>query len=142
MGERTIYISDADLERLERLVVGPRRWKNRDSRDREYLLALEAELDRAHVLPAAALPPDVVTMHTPVRVTDLAEGRQRVLMLVFPGETDSAQGKVSVLAPIGTALLGYRVGDVVEWHVPGELRRFRIDAVLPGRGAAPASTGY
>ena len=130
MTERTIYISDTDLQRLERLVGGPRRWRSRRSRDSEYLEALEAELDRAQVVPAGDLPEDVVAMHAPLRVTDLDDGHQRALTLVFPGEADSTQGKISVLAPIGTALLGYRVGDIVEWRVPGGLRRFRIDAIL------------
>jgi len=84
----------------------------------------------------------------PVRVTDLDGGHQRTLTLVLPGEADSSQGKISVLAPIGTALLGYRVGDTVEWRVPGGLRRFRIDAVLHQpearrrkRGLAPMGAG-
>ena len=50
---------------------------------------------------------------------------------MFPGEADIAQGRISLLAPVGTALLGYRVGDVVRWQVPGGLRRYRIDAVVP-----------
>jgi len=130
MAERTIYISEADNDRLEQLVFGPRRWRRPgDGRDQEYLRALEAELERAQVVPAAALPQDVVTMRARVRVTDLADGAQRTLTLVFPGEADAAQGKISVLAPLGTALLGYRAGDTVEWQVPGGLRRFRIEAV-------------
>ncbi len=140
MVERTIYISESDLERLERLVLGPQRGRRSGSgRDGEYLQALEAELDRARVMAAEDIPADVVTMHVPVRVTDLDDGEQRTLTLVFPGEADSAQGKISVLAPIGTALLGYRAGDTVEWRVPGGLRRFRIDAVLRPRAARPAA---
>jgi regulator of nucleoside diphosphate kinase len=131
MVERTIYISDADNDRLEQLVFGPRRWRHPwDARDREYLQALEAELERARILPAADIPADVVTMHSRVRVTDLDGGEQRTLTLVFPAEADAAHGKISVLAPLGTALLGYRAGDTVEWQVPGGLRRFRVDAVL------------
>jgi regulator of nucleoside diphosphate kinase len=138
MAERTIYISESDLERLERLVLGRRGWR-RGGRDSEYLQALEAEMDRAKVMAADDIPADVVTMHVPVRVTDLDDGQQRTLTLVFPGEADSAQGKISVLAPIGTALLGYRAGDTVEWQVPGGLRRLRIDAVRRPRAARPAA---
>jgi regulator of nucleoside diphosphate kinase len=130
MMERTIYISESDLERLERLVLGPRGWRRGGGRDGEYLQALEAELDRAQVMAACDIPRDVVTMHVPVRVTDLDGGERRTLTLVFPGEADSGQGKISVLAPVGTALLGYRVGDIVEWQVPGGLRRLRIEAIL------------
>jgi len=141
MAERTIYISEHDLERLERLVLGPR-GRRRGGRDDEYLEALEAELDRAQVVAAQDIPQDAVTLHVPVRVTDLDDGHQRTLTLVLPGEADAAQGKISVLAPIGTALLGYRAGDTVEWRVPGGLRRFRIDAVLrraAERGTATAT---
>jgi regulator of nucleoside diphosphate kinase len=138
MAERVIHVSESDLERLERLVLGRRGWR-RAGRDSEYLEALEAELDRARVMAASDIPRDVVTMHVPVRVTDLDDGAQRTLTLVFPGEADSAQGKISVLAPIGTALLGYRAGDTVEWRVPGGLRRYRIDAVEPA--AMPAAAG-
>ncbi len=130
MTDRTIHISEADLERLERVVLGPRRWRGGGGRDSEYLQALEAELDRARVVAAGDIPADVVTLHVPVRVTDLDGGQQRTLTLVLPDEADSTHGKISVLAPIGTALLGYRVGDTVEWRVPGGLRRFRIEAVL------------
>ncbi|MFB3819624.1 MAG: nucleoside diphosphate kinase regulator [Candidatus Methylomirabilales bacterium] len=137
MSERTIYISDADNERLERLVFGPRRWRHPwDVRDQEYLQALEAELERAHIVPAAEIPADVVTMHSRVQVTDLDGGTTRNLTLVFPAEADAAQGKISVLAPLGTALLGSRAGDTVEWPVPGGRRRFRIEAVLHQPDAA------
>ncbi len=139
MVTQTIYISESDLERLERVVLGPKQARRSGGRDSEYLQALEAELDRARVMAVGDIPTDVVTLHVPVRVTNLDDGHQRTLTLVLPGEADSAQGKISVLAPIGTALLGYRVGDRVEWRVPAGLRRFRIDAVLhrpaAGRGA-------
>jgi regulator of nucleoside diphosphate kinase len=50
--------------------------------------------------------------------------------VVFPSEADSEQGKISILAPVGTALLGYRVGDTVEWKLPGGLRRLKIERIL------------
>jgi regulator of nucleoside diphosphate kinase len=130
MAERKIYISDADIERLEQLVFGPRRWGGGAARVREEVRALEAELDRAEVVPSGDIPNDVVTMHSEVRITDLTAGEERTLTLVYPIEADSARGRISILAPIATALLGYRVGDTVEWTVPGGDRRLRIDAIL------------
>ena len=130
MAERKIYISDADIERLEQLVFGHRRWGGGTRWVREEVRALEAELDRAEVVPSGDIPNDVVTMHSEVRITDLTAGEERTLTLVYPIEADSTRGRISILAPIATALLGYRVGDTVEWKVPGGVRRLRIDALL------------
>jgi regulator of nucleoside diphosphate kinase len=60
----------------------------------------------------------------------LATGEKVAYTLVFPGKADSSTGKISVLAPIGTAVLGYRVGDVVEWRVPAGSRKFRVEKLL------------
>jgi regulator of nucleoside diphosphate kinase len=125
--ERKIFITDADRDRLERLLLGTRVWT---SRDKEHLEALEEELDKAQTVTAADIPEDVVTMRSQVRVKDLKAGTEMDLSVVFPSEADSEQGKISVLAPVGTALLGYRVGDTVEWKVPGGVRRLRIERIL------------
>lgn len=127
MNERKIFITDTDRDRLEKLLLGTRQWSNRD---KEHLQALEAELDKAHTVGSKDIPGDVVTMRTQVRVRDLKSGAEMDLSVVFPSEADSEQGKISVLAPVGTALLGYRVGDTVEWAVPGGLRRLKIERIL------------
>lgn len=127
MAERAIYVTDFDMERLRRLLEGTRLWS---SRDRQYLERLEEELDRAHVVPSEEIPRDVATMNSRVKVKDLDSGKELVLTLVFPSDADVEQGKVSIVAPIGTALLGYRVGDTVEWTVPAGLRRLKISEVL------------
>jgi regulator of nucleoside diphosphate kinase len=87
-------------------------------------------LDRAEVVPSEDIPNDVVTMHSEVRITDLTADEERTFTLVYPVESDSTRGRISILAPIATALLGYRVGDTVEWKVPAGVRRLRIDAIL------------
>lgn len=127
VNERKIFITDTDRDRLEKLLLGTRQWSNRD---KEHLQALEAELDKAHTVGSKDIPGDVVTMRTQVRVRDLKSGAEMDLSVVFPSEADSEQGKISVLAPVGTALLGYRVGDTVEWAVPGGLRRLKIERIL------------
>lgn len=127
MRERKIFITDLDRDRLERLLLGARVWSNRD---REHLQALEEELDKAQTVASRDIPADVVTMRSQVRVKDLASGHESDLTVVFPSEADSEQGRISVLAPVGTALLGYRVGDTVEWKVPGGLRRLKIERIL------------
>ena len=95
------------------------------------------------MVPRAEIPPDVVTMGSTVRLTDLQTGEEETYTLVYPNDADIDENKLSVLAPIGTALLGYRAGDVVEWPVPAGVRRFRVEEVLsqPARALAPFPPG-
>src|SRR4051794_6314635 len=136
MKERTLIISHADRERLEALIDSARM----DSRVREdYLAALEGELSRARVVPAGEVPADVVTMNSVVRLRDLDSDDTEEYELVYPADADVAHNRISVLAPIGTAILGYRLGDVIEWPVPAGLRRLRGGEGLyqPGGGGGP-----
>lgn len=127
MEPRDIYITDYDLTRLRELLGVGISFANRD---RQSLEALQGELDRAHIVEPQDVPQDVVTMNSRVRLTDVETNEEQVYTLVFPSEANVEQRKISVLAPIGTAILGYRVGDTVEWPVPGGMRRLRIDEVL------------
>jgi regulator of nucleoside diphosphate kinase len=69
-------------------------------------------------------------MNSQVRVKDMDSKTEMVFTLVFPAEADYEQGRLSVLAPVGTALLGYRAGEIVEWKVPGGVRKLRIEQIL------------
>ena len=130
-----IYITNEDSERLQRLIAGRRRG---NSLDQEYLDMLEQELDRAEVVEPEAIPRDVVTMNSAVRLKDLDSGETRVYRLIFPTQTRTSDA-VSVLAPIGTAMLGYRVGDVIEWRVPKGIRRLKVLEVIYQPEAAGVS---
>ena len=77
-----------------------------------------------------AVPPHVVTLGSRVRLRDLDTGDVGEYTLVLPGRADFRAGRVSVLAPVGTALLGQQEDDVVEWVVPAGRKRFRIEAVM------------
>ncbi|HJT75812.1 MAG TPA: nucleoside diphosphate kinase regulator [Gemmataceae bacterium] len=124
---RTILMSDADHRRLAALIESARH----DASLREdYLDALEGELKRARVVPPADVPPEVVTMNSVVRLRDLDTGELEEYELVYPADADVARYRISVLAPVGTAILGYRLGDVIEWSVPAGLRRLRVEEVL------------
>ena len=127
MRERTIYVTEFDLKRLSNLLSGTRSW---NKKDRGCLTKLEKELEWAHAVPPQEIPEDVVTMNSQARVKDLDSKEEMVFTLVFPADADYERGKVSVLAPIGTALLGYRAGETVEWEVPGGVRRLKIEQVL------------
>jgi regulator of nucleoside diphosphate kinase len=125
--DRDIYITEFDLKRLLELVQVGITFKGKDG---EYLQRLEQELDRAHVVETTAILHDVITMNSRVRLLDLYTGEERLCALVFPSDANIELNKISVLAPIGTAMLGYRVGDVIEWEVPAGLKRLRIDEIL------------
>ncbi len=135
MQETPIYFSERDYQRLRGLVDG-----RIDQRFLRHALSqLERELDRAEIVPEAALPTDVVAMHSTVKLVDLDTGANHVYTVVYPHEADVGRGRISVLAPVGTAVLGYRIGDVVEWEVPSGRRRLRIDAVAMSRPPVPAN---
>ncbi|MCU0671729.1 MAG: nucleoside diphosphate kinase regulator [Myxococcota bacterium] len=96
---------------------------------------LEHELDRAEVLPLQDVPSDVIVMDSEVEYEELGTGRRRQLRLVYPREADGAAGRVSILAPLGCALLGLRVAQEIDWKMPGGKRRIRVLAVSRERRA-------
>ena len=127
MRERTIYVTEFDQKRLGDLLNGAGSW---NKKDQDYLSKLEEELEWALVVPPRDIPGDVVTMNSQARIRDLDSNKEMIFTLVFPAEADYERGRLSILAPIGTALLGYRTGDTVEWAVPGGVRRLKIEQVL------------
>lgn len=122
-----IYITEPDYNRLSALIE-----KTREGNgvDRQYLNKLEAELDRAEIVDAKDIPANVITMRSTIRLKDLVSGEENTYSLVFPTEADFSQGKISVLAPIGTAILGYKSGDTIEWTVPSGLRKLKVDKIV------------
>lgn len=127
MTDSTIVITATDDRRLRALLASK---GNLDAPDKRNLRDLLSEIERAQVVDDEAIPPNVITMNSQFRLRDLDTGYAGEYELVYPREADFSRGKISVLAPIGTALLGYRELDTVEWQVPAGLRRLRIDAVL------------
>lgn len=124
---RSIYITRDNYRRLQELLSGA---DPALSRDREVLLDLRSELERAQVVPPQEVPPDAVTMNSQARILDLDTGEKMLFTLVFPKEADVEAGKLSVLAPLGTAILGYRAGDTFAWKVPEGVRRLKVLEVV------------
>jgi regulator of nucleoside diphosphate kinase len=91
---------------------------------------LRAGLKRSRVVGAESVPDGVVTMNSKVRVRDLKSGESETYTLVFPDDADINDGRLSVLAPLGTALLGAEAGDVVEFAAPAGVRRLKVEKVL------------
>ncbi|WP_166822924.1 GreA/GreB family elongation factor [Thalassoroseus pseudoceratinae] len=128
MSQQRIVITSSDLADIEKAfnstfaqAIGPQ----------PHMRHLQAELERAEVVDPKDVPSDVVVMRSTVELIDLVDGISEFYTLVYPQEADISRGRLSIFSPIGTAILGYRIGDVIEWQVPTRLRRARIVNVYP-----------
>jgi len=127
MKPRNICITEADKSRLEELIEVAGEFGRHDRKDLE---ALAHELARADIVAPKDVNPNVVTMNSRVVLQDINTGEEMNYVLVFPKDANVDMGAISVLAPIGTAILGYSKGDVIEWPVPAGMRRIRIEKIL------------
>lgn len=119
-----ITLSSRDFDRLEALLDAPQWHGNATAQ------ALRGEMDRANVLPPEQIPADLVTMNSTVTCVEEIGGKQHVLTLSYPAEADAAQGRVSVFAPVGAALLGLTIGQSIDWTTPdGQPLRLRVTAI-------------
>lgn len=126
MTRRKIILTTEDHQRLEMLLTSN---LARLVDDSVRLDELRSEMGRARVVPQHEVPNDVVTMNSTVSLRDLETNDLQTYTLVYPDRADIANHKLSVLAPIGTAILGYRVGDELRWRVPDGWRRLKIEEV-------------
>lgn len=121
---QSIVISSLDLQRIEDLLEQPAH------RDSNGAALLRDELARANILEPGEMPGDVVTMNSTASVVDETSGETRELSLVYPREADGGASKVSILAPVGSAMLGLRIGQSIDWQVPGgRALRLRIKGI-------------
>lgn len=121
-----IVVSRRDAARLEALLDSPR-WQNDATAE-----ALMGELTRAEVVENDAMPADVVGMHSRVECVDENSGEKHTLTLVFPQEADAGAGRISIMAPVGCALLGLSVGQSIDWSTPqGRPLKLRVTDVHP-----------
>jgi regulator of nucleoside diphosphate kinase len=111
----SVFLTEVDFTRVMALQPDP---------------LLRAELERAIVVPRDSIPPQTVTMNSVVRYRDTHADVAREIQIVFPDDADAAQGMVSVLAPVGAALLGLESGQTIDWTFPGgETRTLHVEAV-------------
>lgn len=119
-----ITLSRLDVERIEALLEAPA------LRDSQMAQRLRAEFDRAEIVEPAAMPHDVVSMNSSADCMDDSNGKHYTLTLVYPKEADADSGKISVLAPVGSALLGLRVGQSIDWPGQGnQVHRLKVTAI-------------
>ena len=124
--KKSIYVTSQDKQRLENLLTGA---GNSDPRQQGDLKSLGEELRRAVIVEPDKVPADVITMNSRADLVDQDTKETVTFTLVFPAEANVEEGKISVLAPIGAGMLGYRVGDIFEWNVPQGVRRMKVTKV-------------
>ena len=118
-----VAITETDARRLERLLEEMRF-------SREDLTTLRREIQSANVVPSKAIGSDVITMNSRARLRDLETGETMTYTLVFPERAKVEESKISVLAPIGTAMLGQKKGDEFSWPIPAGEVRLRVEEVV------------
>lgn len=127
MTQPLIFITEKDEVKLRELIQKAQHSTYRGS---PYLKLLAGELQKARIVAPHAIPPDVITMNSTVSLIDQEAEDEMVYTLVFPDEADPTKGKISVLAPIGTAMLGFKVGDTFEWETPGGKRSILVKEII------------
>lgn len=120
-----IQITDTDKRRLEEMVSDMRR----RGEVRDDAASLISELERATVVDSESISDNVVTMGSVVSIIDHDTSESLEFTLVFPHDADPDEDRISILSPIGSAVLGFQVGDEIEWKVPAGMRRFVIAKV-------------
>lgn len=127
MTRRKIYITELDKMRLEELIDVAEEFGDHNRKDIE---SLSGELERAEIVPSKKVPHNVVTMNSKVVLTDIDSSEEMTFSLVFPKDANIEKGNISILAPVGTAIIGYSEGDIIEWPVPSGVRRIRIKKII------------
>jgi len=127
MIKRKIYITEKDKVKLRNLFGKTLGMSNNDLKSMKELLE---EIERAEVMTDENIDETVITMNSTFVVEDINTHKEFDYTIVYPEFADSSKNKISILAPVGTALLGYKVGDIVEWSVPAGKRKFRIKEML------------
>ncbi len=122
-----IVITRADRQRLGVLIEDAARL---GLVERRFLDQLEYELERAICVAPEEVPSDVITMNSQIQLRDLDGDELLEYTLVYPRDANASEGRVSILAPLGMALIGYRTGDTIEWPVPSGTLRVRVEKVV------------
>lgn len=138
MTTHPLFLTHSDHQRLSALLQAARRDKLEDP---IHLDSLAQELEAAAIVPADEVPGDVVTLHTRMKLEFPDASRFTSCQIVLPSELNLSAGRVSVLSPLGTALIGRRAGDAVEYSVRGIARSVRIAEILYQPEAAERRRG-
>lgn len=128
-----ITMSAIDVQRLSTVIQTHAR-----GRDAAVARQLRSEIERAQVIPSERVPPTLVTMNSRVVYEDERSGERAEIVIVYPRDADPSRGRISVLSPVGAALIGLSVGQSTDWALPdGRTARFRVISI----GYQPEAAG-
>lgn len=122
MNADVILITEKDLLRIKHIL---------SFQKSEYFENLELELDRAKIISDDQVPPDLVTMNSKVKFLNVQDNKEMIISVVYPSDSDFSEAKISVLASLGSALIGLRVGQEINWMFPdGKTKTLKILDVI------------
>ncbi|MGV3589642.1 MAG: nucleoside diphosphate kinase regulator [Adhaeribacter sp.] len=122
---KPIYLTEKDYHRLHNMVQA-----QRSTNRPQVVETLGKELERAQVVSCFEIPPNVITMNSKVRLKEMKSATEMEITIVYPKDADLRTQKVSVLAPVGTAIIGCQAGDEIEWPVPDGTRIYKVEEVI------------
>jgi len=122
-----IILNRLDYQRIRKNISDARLSKSISAAEAERLIN---ELNSAKVVEPTEIPDDVVTMNSVVKITFVNTNKQLKLAIVYPGQADIKENKISIFSPVATALIGYRAGDLIDWVVPAGMTKIRIDEIV------------
>lgn len=122
-----LIINRLDYARIKKCISDAKQFKSISSADAEKLMD---ELDSAKIVEPEAIPSNVVTMNSIVKLSFLNTDKKIQFQIVYPNKANIKENKISIFSPIATALIGYKVKDEIEWVVPAGLTRIRIDEII------------
>ena len=125
--ERALYLTDDDYERLELLLDNMNCVPQNRRKD---LSRLEEDLSNCHIVAPEDMPAKIVTLHSTVRCLDIESNAEHLVELVFPSNADLSKGRLSIIMPFGSAILGRAEGDTVSWEVFDRKMTICIEEVL------------
>ncbi len=124
---KRIILNRLDYLRIKKRIEDAQKLRSIAGSEAESLLN---ELESASIMEPGDIPPDVVTMNSVVRISFSGTEKQVQFQVVYPDQANFKENKISIFSPIATALIGYRIGDEIEWVVPGGLTKIKIEDII------------
>lgn len=122
-----LIINSLDYARIKKCISDAKLFKSVSSADAEKLLK---ELNSAQIVEPEAMPANVVTMNSIVKLSFLNNNKQIQFQIVYPENANIKENKISIFSPIATALIGYKTNDEIEWLVPAGPTIIRVDEII------------
>ncbi len=122
-----IIVNRLDYARIKKCINDAKQFKSISNAEAEKLLT---ELDSAKIVEPQAIPSNVVTMNSIVKLSFINSNKNVQFQIVYPEKANLRENKISIFSPIATALIGYKVGDEIEWIVPAGLTQLKIDEIV------------